>query len=656
MMALQKVPSLSITGKHMRKLNTTWTWVVRILSFCLVAFQLWTTGRGPYSDIIQRSIHLAFVLTLLFIMKPASKKIGEKENAKGKGTVPLYDIVMAAIACASCVYLVSIADQNLIYDPLQWRGPLDKFFAVALVILILEASRRSVGWTFPILGIIFLFYAFQGEIFPGVWGHQNFSFNIIFQTFYHNTRGVWGTMLGLSATMLAMFGIFGAILAGTGGAEVFIRMGRKFTGKYTGGSAKVACVSSSLFGMISGSAIGNVVATGVFTIPSMKKAGYPNEWAATVEAVSSTGGQIMPPIMGAAAFIMAQLLGISYLTIAKAAIIPAILFYISCFVAIHFISAKLNIKGNDEKVSISVLEYLVILVPLAIFIAFICMGYTVLVGGYWATWGALATYVVRYMIETKGNLRKVVQETAQVGCTTIMNGASSIVDMCGILAGSQITVSLINLTGFGVKLSDVIVSLGQGSPFLCLVFSMLVCIILGMGLPTTAAYVLAAAVLAPPLITIGFSPLVVHLFIMYYACLSAITPPVCVAVFMASGLAKANWLKVGELSCMIALPVFIIPFTFCYNEALLLSGPVVDVVLAILTALVGVVFIDIAITGYFKRNVGMFSRVVLTVAGVLMVIPDNLASFIGFVVGAIAIFLDMKLSSKGGAHEAVSLS
>lgn len=626
----------------MRKLNAKWTWVVRVLSFGLVLFQLYTTGVGPFSDIIQRSIHLAFVLTLLFILKPASKKIAAKEEKAGKGTVPVYDIILAVISCISCVYLTTIANR-ILYDPLQWLGLFDKVCAVVLVFLILEASRRSVGWTFPILGLAFLFYAFFGEIFPGIWGHQNFSFNLVFQTFYHNTRGIWGTMLGLSATMLAMFGIFGAILSGTGGAGTFIKMGQRFTGKYTGGAAKVACISSSLFGMISGSAIGNVVATGVFTIPSMKKAGYSNEWAATVEAVSSTGGQIMPPIMGAAAFIMAQLIGESYLSIAKAAIVPAILYYISCFFAIHLISAKQHIKGIDEKPQIPIWDYLVILIPLLIFIVYILMGYTVLMGAYWATIGALVMYILKYSVQTK-NFKTVAKNTGGVCYKTVMNGTTSIVDMCGILAGSQITVSLINLTGFGVKLSDVIVSLGQGNPFICLIFAMIVCIILGMGLPTTAAYVLAAAVLAPPLVSLGFPLLVVHLFIMYYACLSAITPPVCVAVFMAAGLAKAKWFKVGCLSCLIALPVFIIPFTFCYNQALMLSGSFVEIVVAIITAVIGVVFIDVAITGYLKKDVSIWSRAALIVAGVLMVIPNYVASLIGMAIGALAFFLDFKFN------------
>jgi len=222
---------------------------------------------------------------------------------------------------------------------------------------------------------------------------------------------------------------------------------------------------------------------------------------------------------------------------------------------------------------------------------------------------------------------------------TVMGGMKSIVEMCGILAGSQITVSLINLTGFGVKLSDVIVSIGQGNMFLCLICSMIVCIILGMGLPTTAAYVLGAAVLAPPLITLGLSPLVAHLFVMYYACLSAITPPVCVAVFMASGLAKANWFKVGGLACMIALPAFIVPFTFCYNPALILEGPILEIIIGVASAAIGVCFIDVCIVGQLRARVAMPLRLVMLAGGIMMVIPSYLLSVVGLVVGGGAFLL-----------------
>lgn len=632
----------------MRKLNPAWTMIVRVLSFGLIAFQLYTTAVGPFSDITQRSIHLAFVLTLLYILKPARKNMDHNPS----GHVPWYDVLAAFISSAACIYLAFHA-QKLLYDPLKWLGPFDMFFAVALVFLVLEASRRSVGWTFPILGVIFLFYAFFGEIFPGIWGHQNFSFNLVFQTFYHNTRGIWGTMLGLSATMLAMFGIFGAILSVTGGAETFIKLGQRFTGKYTGGTGKAAVLASTLFGMISGSAIGNVVATGVFTIPAMKKAGYTPEWAATVESVASTGGQIMPPIMGAGAFIMAQLIGIGYIVIAKAALVPALLYFTSCFVAVHLVSVKLKIMGLDEKPQINLLELLVILVPLVIFIVFLSIGYTVLIGAFYATIGALVMYTLKFIIETR-NIKTVTKSVGNVCYTTVMNGTTSIVEMCGILAGSQITLSLINLTGFGVKLSDVIVTLGQGSPLMSLFFSMIVCIILGMGLPTTAAYVLGAAVLAPPLIALGFQPLYVHLFIFYFACLSAITPPVCVAVFMASGLAKANWVKVGGLSCMIALPAFVVPFTFVYDPALLLIGSAGAVIFAIISALIGVVMIGISVSGYLTHPMGMPNRVVFVAGGVLLLFPNVLVSFIGAAISAVAVVWSLAGGKRYNAHVIVS--
>ena len=624
----------------MRKLTGFWKNVVYILSIGLVMFQLYTTAFGLFSDMIQRSVHLAFVLTLVYILKPASKKMEQT-------TVPWYDAVLALLSAASCIYLVSIY-KIVVYRPLQWVSGIDKFFAVIVVILILEASRRSVGLTFPILGIALLSYAYWGKYFPGIWTHQGFSIDRIFQNFYHNTNGVWGTMLGISATMLAMFAIFGAILAGTGGAETFIKIGQRIAGRTTGGSGKIAIIASSLFGMVSGSAIGNVVATGVFTIPTMKKAGYSNEWAATIEAVASTGGQIMPPIMGAGAFIMAQLIGINYLVIAKAAIIPAILYYISCFYAVHLVSCRDNIRGETEKPRIEVNEYLVILVPLAIFLGLLSKGYTVMKGGFWATVGALITYTLVFFRSDR-NVKNVLKSTGKICFDTAINGANNIVEMCGILAGAQITISLVSLTGLGVKLSDLIVSLGRGNLFLCLFFSMVVCIILGMGLPTTAAYVLGAAVLAPALVSLGIDPLIAHLFVFYFACLSAITPPVCVAVFMASGLAKADWLKVGIISCLVGLPAFIVPFTFAYNPALILQGAFAEILIAIVTAVIGVIFIDIFVVGYLNGNVNIIERLLLLAGGVMLVIPSMMLAVAGIAMGGLALFSIRKRNMIGRA-------
>ena len=621
----------------MRKLTGFWNIFVKVLSVALILFQLYTTGVRVYSDIIQRSVHLAFVLTLVFIMKPMRKN-------KDLDCVPWYDILFAVLSAACCIYVTTIYG-TIVYQPLQWISTLDKVFAVILVFLILEASRRSVGWTFPILAIAFLIYAYFGEIFPGVWRHQNFSFNKIFQTLYHNGTGIWGTMLGLSAGMLAMFSIFSAILAGTGGAETFIKMGQRIAGKSTGGSGKIAVIASGLFGLISGSAMGNVVATGVFTIPSMKRAGYSNEWAATIEAVASTGGQIMPPIMGAGAFIMAQLIGMNYLDIAKAAVIPAVLFYGSAFVAIHLVSLRDGIKGSDEKPFIKPTAYFTILVPLAVFMFFLLRGYTVTMGAFWATLLALLVYVICFFIETR-HVKDTAKKTVGICFETCTKGASSIVEMCGILAGSQIVISLISLTGFATKLSSLIVALGQQNVFLCLVCSMLVCTLLGMGLPTTAAYVLGASVLSPALITLGISPLASHLFVFYYACLSAITPPVCVAVFMASGLAKSNWFKTGILACMVALPIFIIPYTFTYNSSLLMDGSLFNIIFAAITGLVGVVLINFCTVGYIRSKINWFIRIGCIVGGILMLFPDVVPSLIGLAIGAVFFLIGYRQPAK----------
>ena len=340
----------------MRKLTGFPKILVSLLSISLVLFHLVTSGFGMMPDLKQRSIHLFFVLTLCFLLKPATKK--EKDSEK----VPFYDWILVGLAGASMGYILVIYD-TVIWNPLQWVNTFDIFCAVTAVLIILEASRRCVGMTFPIFAVLFIIYAYFGEYFPGTWGHQQFSFNYIFQVLYHSTNGLWGTMVGISATMLAMFGIFGSLLSVSGGSQTFIKIGELVTGKSTGGPGKVALIASGLFGMISGSAMGNVVATGTFTIPMMKKSGYNNEWAAAISAVGSTGGQLMPPIMGAAAFIMAQLTGIPYLNIAKSAIVPALLYYLGAMVAVHYYSSRADIRGKGEKHKLDYKELAIIFVP-----------------------------------------------------------------------------------------------------------------------------------------------------------------------------------------------------------------------------------------------------------------------------------------------------
>lgn len=621
----------------MRKLKGFWNILVLVLSVALVLFQMYTACFGVLSDVLQRSVHLFFVLTLCFILKPATKK-------QPKDKVPFYDIIIIVISAASTVYIM-FHYMEVLWNPTVWLSPLDKFFAIALVLICLEASRRCVGWTFPIMGIIFFIYAYFGPSFPGIWGHAKFSVDFIFQNFYHSTNGVWGTMVGISATMLAMFGIFGSVLAETGGSQTFIKLGQKLTGKSIGGPGKVALISSGLFGMISGSAMGNVVATGTFTIPMMKDAGYDEEWAAAVSAVGSTGGQIMPPIMGAGAFVMAQLIGVSYLEIAKSAVVPAILYYLGSLVAVHYMAKRLGIIGEAVKDKIPAAEYLIIGCPLIVFVIFLVLNYAVTTAAFYGTVVGIITVFLVY-IKTKGGVNEAAKGTLTMAKNISLKGAASILDMAALLTGAQIAISLISLTGFGVKLSNIIIQLGQGNLFLCLVLSMLVCIILGMGLPTTAAYVLAASVLAPALIQLGLPVMVSHLFVFYFSCMATITPPVCAAVFLAAGIAGAKWVKTGFLSVLLALPAFVVPYTFAYDQALLLMGSPLNIIIAVITAVIGVFGIGIAIAGYFRHELSMVERALLIVAGVCMTVPNYVSSFVGLAVGLGTLLLNSVMNKK----------
>lgn len=357
-------------------------------------------------------------------------------------------------------------------------------------------------------------YAFFGQAFPGVWAHKNFSFNQVFQTLYHTTNGIYGSLVGTSATMLAMFSIFGAVLSETGGAGTFIKVGQKVAGGSIGGPGKVNLIASGLFGMISGSALGNVVATGTLTIPLMKESGYDSEWSGAVSAVGSTGGQIMPPIMGTGAFIMATNIGIPYLGVAKAAIFPALFYYMGAYVAIHYIAKKLKIKGEKDDEPISVIEYAKIVLPLAIFLFFLIKRYSVTFSAFYSTLVGLAVCGITFFFE--GKAKEVPKKFGDLLFKSTINGATSIIDIAALLAGAQITISLVSMTGFGVKLSNMIISIGRDHLFLCLLLSMLVCIVLGMGLPTTASYVLSASILVPALTGLGLNALTAHMFVFFF--------------------------------------------------------------------------------------------------------------------------------------------
>lgn len=605
-----------------------WRTMIDILSIAFVTFHIYTGIFGLYPNIIQRSIHLMFGLTICLARIPIFRR------RSWKSSIPFYDLLLIAIVISSCVYIITIYEEIMI-DPMRNLSRIDSFLAIGLTVAILEGGRRSAGWIFVIMSILLMMYAYLGPYFPGIWRHKGFTIPTILQTLYHTTNGIWGILLHVSATILAIFSIFSAILLLTGGGETFIAIARIFTQKSTGGSAKVAIVASSFFGTVSGSAIANVVTTGSFTIPAMKASGYKPHFAAAVEAVASTGGQIVPPIMGAGAFVMAEILGISYLKIAAAAIIPAFLYYVCLYACVHFEAIKLNLTPVKEETEsmlhiISFKRIIPLLLPVGTFLGILIKGYTIMTAGLWATLLSFSLYTVlnwQFLLANKEEFSRSLFKLCQIAADTIMR-------VVALLASAQIIIGLISLTGVGVKFSDMVVSLGGENLFLSLILVAVICLILGMGLPTTGAYVLAASILGPAVIRLGLPPLSAHLFIFYFSCLSTVTPPVCAASLMAAGLAKASWIRTALTGVNLAAAGFIVPFSFIYNPSMLLTNwSNIDTLLSIAIGILGVIGMASSIIGHLFSPIKRFAvRLIMAIAALMVFHPYAGAKLTGFII------------------------
>jgi len=621
-----------------------WRWIIIAMAAVLVGFHLYTTIAGIFPALIQRSVHLGLALALCFALVPA------KRGTQRTGGVPWYDAIFIILTIATTAYIPLVYDR-LVERPLVWISDVDKAFAVILLLLILEAGRRTVGWTFPILVALSIIYALTGEHLPGMWGHSGYSLTVILQSLYHSSNGIWGMMLGISATILAIFAVFGATLIAIGAGESFFKLSQLLTGGSRGGAAKVAVFSSGLFGMISGSAVSNVVTTGNFTIPAMKRSGFTKPFAGAVEAVASTGGQIVPPVLGAGAFIMAQILGIPYVKIAIAAIIPALLYYLGAYVSVDLESRRRNIPPtsmSDWKGSFNFTSLILFLGPLVVFSYFLFSGYTPALGGVWAILAGLLLFVLfRPKSEVTGTRKSV----PQIGVEVSIAAARTVLQIAALLACAQIVVAMVAMTGIGVKLSSFVIDFAGESLFLGLLLTAVVAIVLGMGLPTTAAYVIAASVLGPALIQLGVDPLVAHLFIFYFAVISTITPPVCAAVFMAAALAGANWWKTALEAMKLAVSSFIVPFAFVYSQSLLLMGPAGDILITSVTAAIGVFFLSVAVIGYLKGTVNILFRLSAAAAGVLLIVPNIVYSLIGLAIGIVVLAVQLLKKKSGNSAD-----
>src|SRR5690625_1880462 len=521
----------------------------------------------------------------------------------------------------------------------------DTIISIVAILLLLEATRRTVGMPIVIVATVMICYAMFGNFIPTkILSHPGFEFDRVTTSLWFRESGVFGTPIQISSKFIYLFLFFGVMLIHTRIGQFFNDLAFALTGRFTGGTAKTAVIASALQGMVSGSSVGNTVASGSFTIPMMKKSGFKSEFAAGTEASASTGGQIMPPIMGAAAFIMMEYLGVSYAVIMATAVIPAILYFTGIFIGTHFEAKRLGIFGLPKSQLPSLKEQMIrygyMLLPLFVIIATVMIGFTPQRA---AIYGILSAYLVSLIRkESRRSIKKTIyvfEQGARVALPVIAAVATA-----GIIAG------VVSMTGLGAKFAAGIIALSGGYLFLALFFTMVACLILGMGLPTTANYVVTATIAAPALIN-GFdlAPISVHMFVFYFGIVADITPPVCLAAYAGAGIARANPFKSGVTAVKLAIAAFIIPYVFVYSPILVMENvTIVPLILTVITAILGMIAVSSAMIGYFIRSSKFYERIALFIGGILLIIPDAKYSLVGFLLAMIIWFIQKQRDDDSG--------
>ena len=589
-------------------------------------FHLYTAIFGNYEAYLQRTIHLTWVLPMCFVLYPMT-------SSGSKDSVPFYDWILAALSTLPGIYnMINYSDiiQRIAQvDPLT---PTQLVLGTLLLVILLEATRRVVGIPLAIIGAFFAGYMYFGHHMPGIMRGLSFSFEEVIEHIYLTGEGIFSVPLGVSAAFVMIFLIFGGFLEKSGVGDYFMRLAEAFTGTQAGGPAKIAVVSSALFGSISGSAVANVYGTGTFTIPLMKRIGYPAHFAGAVEAVASAGGQIMPPIMGAGVFIMASFLGRPYSEIMIAAVVPAILYYGAVILMVHLGALKNGLKGlePDELPSKKdVLKKLYFILPIIGLVYLLLAGYTPM----WAaTIGIGLAWAVSMLNPGK---RMSIPDAVDA----IYTGAKNIPLVCIACATAGIVVGSVGLTGFGFKFVGFIFAFAKDIPFVALLLVMLVSLILGMGLPTTGAYILAAALGVPALARLGFPTISAHLFVFYFAIVSNITPPVALAAYAASSIAGSTPNKTGFMAMRLGILAFIVPFAFCYDTGLILNAGLIDNLTAIIGGIGATFAMGYAMIGYTRQPLALWQRAVFCAAGLLCLSPLEISKAAGIALLLLGRFL-----------------
>lgn len=591
---------------------------ITAVGVAMSAFHLWVAWTGGPDTLTLRSVHLAFALVLAFLMLPA-------RSGGASGTPGLSSVLLIALSLAACGYLVVERDYVMsrmwYVDELR---PIDTALSAVTVLLVLEATRRAVGFTLPLTAVAFLAYAM---VVAGA------DPEMLAEQMYLTTEGIFGVPIYVSATYVMLFILFGALVERTGTGQLLMDFAMGLTGHRAGGPAKVACVTSGLFGTVSGSAVANVMTTGTFTIPLMKRIGYQPAFAGAVEAVASTGGQLMPPIMGAAAFIMAELLGVGYLQVTLFAVLPALLYYLAVFLSVHFEARRLGMhglpKGELPRPGQVLRERGHLLLPLVIIVAVLMAGYSAPFAALCGIASAVPAALLRR--STRAGIRPAAIVEA------LEAGARNTVTVALACACAGIVIGVIFLTGLGLEFTNLVLAAAANHMLLALVLTMLAGIVLGMGMPTAPAYIMQTALLVPALVKLGVLEEAAHMFVFYYAILSAITPPVALAVYAANGISRAPLWDASVAALRLGATGFIIPFMFVYGPALLLIGPPGEIALAAVSATAGVICLAGSLSGYLLQRALPAERVLLFAAAIVLIKPGLYTDTAGAILAGIVL-------------------
>lgn len=609
--------------------------LIFIIALSMALFHMYTAGVRQLPGVQQRTIHLSFALALIFLLFPfkaKSDEAGEGKVAEEHRPITIIDISFLIFAFFIGAYVF------VDYENISFRTGipnfLDSFCSFLAILLVLEATRRVIGWAIVIICFVGFVYLTFGTHLPFYLAHTGFTFEQVINFTFFSTDGILGPALAVSATVIAVFIIFGAFLEVSGTGPLFMDTGMALFGKYRGGPAKAAVLGSCLFGMITGSQVANVAAVGVFTIPLMKKTGYKPEMAGAIEAVGSTGSMIMPPVMGAAAFIIPEMIGGTYLDVVRAAIIPGLLFYVALYMVVELQAVKLGLRGFSKS-ELPTLRTLFrekghMLIPILVLIYFLVIRASTPPRA--AFWGAIACILA-------SQLRRRTRMRFRETVSALEKGAKGTLIVAACCASAGIITGTISMAGLGERFSDILITLAGGSAIFLLVLTMIASIILGLPLPPVTCYLILAVLAAPALIKAGIHPMAAHLFVFFFGTLGNISPPVAPTSFAAAGIAGSDPVRTTNLAFLISLPVWLVPYLFVYSTEILLMGQLEMILLRVLTSFIAISCMAVALQGYLLKTMGWILRLGFLAAGLFLIYPYWVTDIIGYLLIGILILI-----------------